>query len=97
MISLPNPSYFLYDTIKLVQFYIYYYFGPPIHKILVLLLVTGSNLNLPLKKKKKTFLSASNNLSLKICCEHNISHLCIEKIYLQHSLEKTSPSLLRGG
>ena len=38
IVSPPNSSYFLYDTIKLVQFYICYYFAPPtppLHKILV--------------------------------------------------------------
>ena len=34
IVNPPNSSYFLSDTIKLVQFYIYYYFDP-IHKILV--------------------------------------------------------------
>ena len=36
MVSPPNSSYFLYDTNKLVQFYICYYPPPPpIHEILV--------------------------------------------------------------
>ena len=36
MVSLPNSSYLLYDSIKLVQFFICNNFGPLIHKILVL-------------------------------------------------------------
>jgi len=36
MVSPPNSSYFLYDSIILVQFFICYNFGPLIHKILVL-------------------------------------------------------------
>ena len=35
MISPPNSLYFVYDSIKLVQFCICYNLDPPIHKILV--------------------------------------------------------------